>query len=242
MLNKIDITFDFRSDTPVGKDPDSYSPTLRGYHKFLWSKPLPNGTMFTLSDSIPNIYLHHNSELGEFFLSSDSAIHTFSRWPSMTPIISQINSEEIELFRRLAYSMGSMMIFPSNRIDGKATINGARGFHPLIKDRIDLTLECIRRYYKKESSPLEEALSRYSDFFSLFESFKGYVEFFLLQDLVSSEYSTIKFFMPFENFKPPIVPTTVNQYLSYKKLAIEFVNRRNQRILDSNTTVTSSNA
>ncbi len=238
MLENIDIDFDFRSDTPVGKDPDSYSPTLRRYHKFLWSKPLPSGTMFTLSDTIPNIYLHHNSELGEFFLSSDSAIHTFSRWPSMTSIISQINDEEIELFRKLAYTIGSMMIFPGNRIGGKATINGARGFHPLIKDRIDLTLECIRRYYKKESSPLQGALSRYSDFFSLFENFKGYVEFFLLQDLVSSDYSTIKFFMSFENFKAPVVPTTVDDYLSYKKLAIEFVNNRNQRILVSSTTVT----
>ncbi len=238
MLANIDIDFDFRSDTPVGKDPDSYSSTLRRYHKFLWSKPLPSGTMFTLSDTTPNIYLHHNSELGEFFLSSDSAIHTFSRWPSMTPIISQIDGAEIELFRKLAYTMGSMMIFPGNRIDGKATINGARGFHPLIKDRIDLTLECIRRYYKKESSPLEAALSRYSDFFSLFENFKGYVEFFLLQDLVSSDYSTIKFFMPFENFKAPAVPTTADDYLSYKKLAIEFVNNRNQRILASTATVT----
>ncbi len=238
MLENIDIDFDFRSDTPVGKDPDSYSPTLRRYHKFLWSKPLPSGTMFTLSDTIPNIYLHHNSDLGEFFLSSDSAIHTFSRWPSMTPIISQIDGEEIELFRKLAYTIGSMMIFPGNRIGGKATINGARGFHPLIKDRIDLTLECIRRYYKKESSPLQGALSRYSDFFSLFENFKGYVEFFLLQDLVSSDYSTIKFFMSFENFKAPVVPTTVDDYLSYKKLAIEFVNNRNQRILVSSTTVT----
>jgi hypothetical protein len=238
MLNKIDITFDFRSDTPVGKDPDSHSPTLRKYHKFLWSKPLPSGTMFTLNDAIPNIYLHHNSELGEFFLSSDSAIHTFSRWPSMTPIISQIDGEEIELFRKLAYTMGSMMIFPGNRIDGKATINGARGFHPLIKDRIDLTLECIRRHYKKESSPLEEALSRYSDFFSLFENFKGYVEFFLLQDLVSPDYLTIKFFRPFANFKPPVVPNTVDEYQSYKQLAIEFVNKRNQRILASKISVT----
>ncbi len=238
MLNKIDITFDFRSDTPVGKDPDSHSPTLRKYHKFLWSKPLPSGTMFTLSDATPNIYLHHNSELGEFFLSSDSAIHTFSRWPSMTAIISQINGEEIELFRKLAYTMGSMMIFPGNRIDGKATINGARGFHPLIKDRIDLTLECIRRYYKNESSPLQDALSRYSNFFSLFENFKGYVEFFLLQDLVSSDYSTIKFFMPFEDFKSPVVPTTVDEYESYKQLAIEFVKKRNQRILASNISVT----
>ena len=238
MLPNIDINFDFRSDTPSGKDPDSYSPTLRQYHKHLWGKPLPNGSIFSLSDSTPGIYLHHTSEIGEFSLSSDSAIHTFSRWASMEPIISEIDTEEIELFRKLAYTIGSMMIFPGNRIDGKATINGARGFHPLIKDRLDLTLECIRRHYNNEVNPLKEVLSRYSDFFTLFDNFKGYVEFFLLQDIVCDDYSTIRFFMPFEDFKAPVVPTTVNQYLSYKKLAIEFVNCRNQRILKSIKTVT----
>ena len=35
MLSNIDINFDFRSDTPPGKDPDSFSPTIRLYLKFL---------------------------------------------------------------------------------------------------------------------------------------------------------------------------------------------------------------
>jgi uncharacterized protein DUF6994 len=34
----IDVTFDFRSDTPRGRDPDARSPTLRSYHQLLWSK------------------------------------------------------------------------------------------------------------------------------------------------------------------------------------------------------------
>ena len=53
----IDTTFDFRSDTPPGKDPDKYSPTLRRYHKHLWSKALPNGAVFKLEDSTPGGYL-----------------------------------------------------------------------------------------------------------------------------------------------------------------------------------------
>jgi hypothetical protein len=149
----------------------------------------------------------------------------------MTPIINQIDGKEIEVFRRLAYTMGSMIIFPGNRIDGKATINGARGFHPLIKDRIDLTVECIRRHYKNETSPLEDVLSRYSDFFALFDNFKGYTEFFLLQDLVNEDYSTINFFMPFDNFKTPAVPKTLDNYCAYKALVMEFISKRNQRIL-----------
>ena len=52
-MKNIDITFDVYSDTPKGKDPDSYSPTLRMYHKLLWSKPLPNGVKFELNDNLP---------------------------------------------------------------------------------------------------------------------------------------------------------------------------------------------
>ena len=31
----IDTTFDFRTDTPPGKDPDTFSPPLRKYHHFV---------------------------------------------------------------------------------------------------------------------------------------------------------------------------------------------------------------
>ena len=229
----IDITFDFRSDTPPGKDPDALSPTLRSYHKFLWSKPLPNGVLFELNDTKSNVYLYHQSELGEFFLSSDSAIHTFSRWASMAHIINQLKQGEAEDFRRVGYSMGGMIIFPANRVEGKNTINVARGFHPLIKDRIDLTVECIRRYYKNEKNPLSTVLTRYADFFAIFGDFKGYVEFFLLQDLVTEDFSSIKFFMPFGDFDTPAVPKTLDAYLYYKHLTIKFTNERNQRIIEN---------
>ena len=233
LANYIDINFDFRTDTPPGKDPDALSPTLRSYHKRLWSKPLPNGVHFGLDDTKDNVYLYHQSELGEFFLSSDSAIHTFSRWASMAHIINQLKKGEAEAFRSLGYTMGGMIIFPANRVDGKNTINGARGFHPLIKDRIDLTMECIRRYYINETSPLTDVLSRYAEFFGLFHNFQGYIEFFLLQDLVMEDFSAIRFLMPFENFKTPAVPKTIDSYLSYKDLTIKFINNRNQRILKS---------
>ena len=59
---KIDINFNFYSDTPKGKDPDSHSPTLRNYHKILWSKALPNGLKFELDDKTP-MRLHHKSNL-----------------------------------------------------------------------------------------------------------------------------------------------------------------------------------
>jgi hypothetical protein len=61
-IKPIDITFDFRSDTPQGKDPDVASPTLRHYHKLLWGKPLPGGVVFQLVDTTPGTVQGENAE------------------------------------------------------------------------------------------------------------------------------------------------------------------------------------
>jgi hypothetical protein len=225
----IDTSFDFRTDS-TGPDPDKSSPTLRRYHRELWSKPLPNGTPFELDASTPGTYLHHSSNLGEFFLSSDSIIQTFSGWESMQAITRELGEVETEEFLRLGYTMGGMMVFPAYKIDGYMTINGARGFHRSIADRFDLTLECIRRHYKRESSPLQPTLARYSDFFSLFGSFAGYVDFFLLDDLVTADGSAVTFFMPFNDFAPPAVPRDVDTYRRFRDRSMEFTRARNLRI------------
>ena len=47
---KVDTIFNVYSDAKGG-DPDSTSPTLRKYHKILWSKALPNGAVFELRNS-----------------------------------------------------------------------------------------------------------------------------------------------------------------------------------------------
>lgn len=229
---RIDVTFDFRSDTPgyPKNDPDTLSPTLRRYHKLLWSKPLPGGAMFELVDTTPRVYLHHkSSRLGEFWLASDAVIPTFRKDARLAPIFAQ-SPGDLAAFMRIGYTIGGMMLFPAQRVGRKMTINGARGFHPRIKDRFDLTVECIRRHYSDEVSPLSDTLGRYADYFQLFGDFRGYVEFFLLQDLVTADYSAVKCFLPFENFDSSPVPDSSAAYADYRELATAFVEARNQRI------------
>ncbi len=229
----IDVSFDFQTDAG-GKDPDSHSATLRSYHKHIWTKPLPCGRPFTLDDKHQGAYLHHSSELGEFMLSSDSVMATFIRYKRMKHIIELLNPEECQAFFNLAYTIGGMMIFPGNKIDGKATINGARGLNRNIADRFDLTLECIRRHYSQEESPLAEALGRYREFFSLFQDFRGYVDFFALQDLVDLTYEKVAFFLPFDGFNASPLPSDVKAYTSYRHRSIEFIEARNSRIQSLN--------
>ncbi len=225
----LNTSFDFRSDTPLNKDPDTWSPTLAKYHSLLWSKPLPCGRIFHLEYRNAPYYLNHNSDLGEFSLSSDTVVPTFRWLPDIEELIAD---QELRGFRATAYTIGGMMIFPANQIQKKWTINQARGCNRRISDRFDLTVECIRRHYNGGESPLAEALDRYADFFGLFGDFQGYVDFFLLHDLLENGSASVKFFLPFDDFNSSAVPQDKSAYDNYRARAVEFIGARNQRIYD----------
>jgi hypothetical protein len=174
--------------------------------------------------------LYHQSTVGEFSLSSDAVIPTF-KWHKRIQTL--IPEEELKAFNAVGYTMGGMMIFPGNQIDGKLTINQGRGCTRQIKDRFDLTLECIRRHYSNEKSPLSNVLNRYACFFDLFGTFRGYVEFFLLQDLVSAEFGSVRISAPFDEFNGSPIPKDIGEYKTYESAMRAFIEVRNQRILMS---------
>lgn len=229
MTAGVDTTFDFRSDTPAGKDPDRFSPTLLRYHQLLWNKELPTGGRFDLRPE-PGAYLvHRSAQGGVFFLSSDGfttrLLHKAAR------VIRGIPEDDVPEY--IGHTAGSTILFPGNRIGGKMAINGARGFHPRIADRPDLTLECIRRHYLGElPNPLAKPLARYSDFFALFKTFREYVEFFLLQDLLEEDGQNVRSFLhPFADFRAKdAVPKDDKEYLKYLGNSYAFISARNRRI------------
>ncbi len=225
---KIDISFNIYSDAN-GRDPDISSPTLRTYHKLLWSKSLPGGQIFDLDNKKSGTYLFHKSDLGEFKLGSDAITHSYRYQKRKQWIFKQLPEEKLKEIYKAESTIGSYIIFPSNKVNGKFTMNQARGINPYIDDRFDLTLECIRLYYTGQQSPLYETLIRYKDFFALFENFKGYTNFFLLNDLVDELYN-IKFYLPFDNFKSKPSFADVNAYLIYREGVMNFIQARNKRI------------
>jgi hypothetical protein len=56
------------------------------------------------------MYLHHRSSLDEFFMSSDSVIQTFTRWPALKPITEQLAESENEAFRTIGRYGGLMRV------------------------------------------------------------------------------------------------------------------------------------
>lgn len=241
-MKSIDVNFDFTTDTPnfwdgfwdnnngLGgskNDPDALSKTLQKYHQLIWSKQLPNGEFMNLAMGSGTNYLTWKN----FRFGSDSITTSF-RYERYRSMIEQIDKSMpnykffMEDYIRRAYTIGGMIIFPK----WHGGINQSRGFNPYIKDRWDLTLECIRRYYKNEDSPLHNTLIKDKEFFNLFVDFKGYVDFFYLQDCVSYDYGTVIFWIGNGEFTRNPLPQTIEEYRQWIAKELEFVERRNTRI------------
>jgi hypothetical protein len=225
-IQTIDINFNFFKDTPLNKDPDAYSPTLRRYHQLLWSKDLPNGEIFNLSMPKKE-YLRWD----DLALSSDAITNSYRGNKRMAALIAEVKSDADAMFTA-GSTIGAYIIFPSRQIDGKVTINAARGMNLKIADRFDLTLECIRLHYAIKESPLSDVFARYRRFFELFVDFEQYVDFFLLRDLVTYDHQ-IKFFLPFDGFTRKGVPENVYEYRTLKDASMTFIKAREERMLAS---------
>lgn len=241
----IDVNFDFTTDSPGywdgfwnrneglgsgGADPDIVSRTLQRYHQILWSRELPNGEFMDLKSSSDSFYY---LTWKNFRFASDAIIVGF-RYQKYRYMIEQV-FEKVKDYKayyenliRRSYSIGGTIIFPKHQ----SSMNQNRGTNTFISDRWDLTLECIRRYYKGESSPLYKTILRDKAFFDLFVDFKGYVDFFFLQDCVSDDYSKVDIWCGDASFKESGLPKTLDDYFMFIEKEFEFMDKRNKRIAD----------
>lgn len=241
-IEDINVNFDFTTDTKGfwegfwerndghgagGADPDSKSKTLRLYSQLIWSKPLPNGEALELEDGRSKFYLKWK----DFYFGNDSITASF-RYYRNRPFLEEVKKhvpdyhQFVEDYLHKLYQIGGEVILPS-MVGG---INQTRGFRAEIRDRWDLTLECIRRFYKGEDSPLMDVLSKNKAFFDLFIDFKGYVDFFFFQDLVDNNYSKVNLWLDTPLFIKNPIPKTVVDYFEFLNKEIDFVERRNKRI------------
>ena len=136
----VDVTFSMRSDSR-SIDPDDLrtgSPTLRKYHRLLWSRPAPGtaGEALEWHADSNRVYLWHESaRLGRFALGSDTIATShsaYSRFP-VSSLYKELEPERRERFHRTCSSIGGYIVFPVHR----QSINQRRGGAPLC-DRFDL--------------------------------------------------------------------------------------------------------
>lgn len=243
-LRDIDVYYDFTSDTPGfwdgfwernsglgagGADPDSRSPMARRYHQLLWSRKLPNGEIMELEDGRSKFYLKWN----DIWFGSDSITATF-RYYRNQEFLKEVERAVpdykafVENYLRKLYTIGGLILLPSFRW----CLNQARGCNIRISDRWDLTMECIRRFYEGEPNPLEKTLNHPTNrrFFSLFRDFKGFVDFFFLQDCVTKDYRKVILWLDTPLFETNPIPKTTDDYFDFINKELAFVDQRNQRI------------
>lgn len=214
-------------------DPDKDSKVLHDYHLRLWNRSFKGINVFHFIKKAkpPYFFNWHDQKI-----TSDSIITTFrniKKSSKTQALIQKIPIKTIMELSALGSTVGGFIIFPGTKYKNYLTINQARGLHPAIKDRFDITLECIRLFYDREtkSYPLKEILINNNKFFDIFDNFKDYVDFFLLQDLVDNDYKKVKFWLHFDSFysQNPI-PKNLDEYLTFIENEKSFVNERNLRI------------
>mgnify|MGYP001059939207 CR=1 FL=1 len=230
-----DVDFDFLTEVKPHQDADTYSRTLRVYHRMLWSKPLPSGRPFTLatpSNRALGGYLTHEMPDGSILtLGSDAFTNSWSTWirpRSLVQARDALNSQQRARFLNPPYTIGQSIIWPLRTKDG--SINTAR-VQGKISDRIDLTLECVRRHYAGEWSPLAKRLDAYTDYFALFDDFAGYVRFFLLDDLVDPNCTSVLIPTAFDGFKRNAAPATLDEFVTLREATLDFIERRQRRMV-----------
>lgn len=233
-----DIAFDFKTDKPAKNRPDADrdSPKLRSIHELLWTKRLNSGILFAPKRPLRRRegYLIFTDPSGvRHWYGSDAITGSYGRWlrpKALVAAIASLNEEQRARFLNPPYTVGSAMIWPVRSKD-LPTMNTARGLRIVIADRMDLTLECIRRHYAGEpGSPLADVTYAYADFFALFDGFKEFVDFFHFQDLVTPDYAQIRFYLPFENFQRAGTPSTTEEYVTYREATLEFIDKRSRRM------------
>lgn len=243
-MTHIDTAFDFTSDSldfwdgfwernggrgAGASDPDTSSPMLQKYHQFLWSKKLPCGKTMKI---VAKGKGRNRGLLWDGFVFMSDSIAVSHRYSKMDATIAELKKvipdyrAYMEHFIHKAYTIGGMMIWPCRR----GSINQTKGCNRKIADRMDRTLECIRRYYAGKDSPMRKCLERNHDFFELFVDFKGFVDFFFLQDLVSPNYESVKMLIGSDDLNTQALAQDVNEYRQLLERQLAFVEKRNERI------------
>ena len=197
-------------------DPDACSERLYEAHGLLWKKQkelsafenvtdvdiykksiwLKEPSIELSSDSFVSIYWHWKSmktviskvqeDTNRIEKENDNLIEKLNK----LVITDKCSDKEFSLYKKFighylqyANTIGGFIVFP--KISN--SINVRRGNrYGSIKDRFDLTLECIRRLYQQEyfddkkDNPLFGISKEEKAFFRMFGSFEKYTEFFCL--------------------------------------------------------------
>ena len=245
------IYFDKRYyDKEALPDPDATSKKLYEAHEFLCKL---QGLKVSISEDNDYELVIDGKNIR---LSSDSIMSIYWHWSgkrypykNMQEIIEKISSELqkkseynkrnipfkefIKSYLQKANTIGGFVVFPKHYLP---TVNTERGRSGKIRDRFDLTLECIRRayqygdFYCEDDNPLFGISEEDKEFFRMFGSFENYAKFFCLNGSYDGKHNwvnetgqVLNLFdnQPLDNWdfnKSEVLPTADNWWTFYRNI------------------------
>lgn len=163
--------------------------------------------------------------------------------------LARLSLDEIVAFLNETRKLGghiflpTLIQFPGNDKCEKRnvhTLNQAKGFN--LNDRFDLYLLDLNNYYinGKTSESMQPVFDYFSSWLDLFDDFKGYVDFFKLNDFVSDDYTQVINLLTGEYFDKGtkvtpeinVLPKDHDGYLAYAQNTVKIIKKRNELIVD----------
>lgn len=225
------LLFDRNQNLKAGlseaQDPADFSAKLAQYQILLYTKPLPSGGFLKLR---ANKFNQVEAELpsGEsILLTSMPLIHQACFEADNHELLSKLPQSQVDIMLRTLVTSGNYMLIPAQPLNGYRLDDFRK--NPRIGNRIDLYLECVRRQYAGEPSPLDDILNPFKPWFELFLSFKQFVEFFYLGNLYDPKLKKIHFFKTFDpDFPINLDPETGSSSMLVLSHSVIFAGSRGQ--------------
>ena len=239
------------------KDPDSGSDLLQEIYSLLWDKNQCNGIKYcTKAEKIMGDTLNSvQTTFDEMYKCYEKKEHKKQRGKNNVSIkymltryfcgieeykddfSSVCECEEFLDFLKTYHTLGNFMPVPYG-------CNAPRGTGKL-KDYWDLTLKCIKEYYKTEESKWAEKIVGnkykidYANWLDSFESWENFIEKNYLEDFVDDEGEPLELweghFKNWENGKysaESALPKTQDECKEYFKNAADHIEKRTVRMLE----------
>ena len=136
-----------------------------------------------------------------------------------------ISDVDVGKYLKESRVLGGHVLFPKTlwingtiEYTGKGgTINTARGGEKGFCDRFDCTLQDIKLFYSSQNSKLEKYYNKYNEWLYLFKSFKGFIDFFSLNDFCNPNYEVYDLSSVDDNMKyTRLIDTSYSDISFYK--------------------------
>ncbi len=234
------------SDDKNYSDPDATSLELyQALQRIFQNRHFPNG-YYISETKITRAYHNYGlrwlikNQATQTVLVMNMGADYFGISRKWVKLLAGFSDGDVRDMLRMARLIGGHMIFPRNiqnllsdeHTGGLPSVNTNRGGRPMY-DRTDLFLLDLANYYVGQPYRTK-AILKFRDFFDLFQSFKGFIDFFDLGVFVNQKYEVVNLQLnePFPEKSNLLDNSQLLCFPTTKEMAQQLVDHSNSRIYE----------